>query len=247
MAAERADKKEKKEKKSSRSDDAGAVTKVKKDKKEKKEKKEKLAAAVLDQKLQEDAAAAAPAEKIEVDSEAEDSDAEDEKKEELPLERTVVSFAIPLADEKGTKKVFKTIRKSAKNNTLKRGVKEVVKCLRKSPASSPSNTSFPGVVIIAGDISPADVISHIPVLCEDHNVPFLFVSSRAELGAAAKTKRPTSVVMILETPQGAGGKKAKDLEKGDEEEFKEAYKTLVKYAQKEYAKQGFWVQGESKA
>lgn len=118
MAAERADKKEKKEKKSSRSDDAGAVTKVKKDKKEKKEKKEKLAAAVLDQKLQEDAAAAAPAEKIEVDSEAEDSDAEDAKKEELPLERTVVSFAIPLADEKGTKKVFKTIRKCEFPQTL---------------------------------------------------------------------------------------------------------------------------------
>lgn len=76
-------------------------------------------------------------------------------------------------------------------------------------------------------------------------MPFLFVSSRAELGAAAKTKRPTSVVMILEAPQG--GKKAKDAEKGDEEEFKEAYKALVKYAQKEYSKQGFWVQGESKA
>lgn len=74
-------------------------------------------------------------------------------------------------------------------------------------------------------------------------MPFLFVSSRAELGAAAKTKRPTSVVMILEAPQG--GKKAKEAEKGDEEEFKEAYKALVKYAQKEYQKQAFWVQGES--
>ena len=64
-------------------------------------------------------------------------------------------------------------------------MKEVVKSLRKSPAAGPHNTgSFPGVVVLAGDISPADVISHIPVLCEDVNAPYIFVASRAELGAA---------------------------------------------------------------
>lgn len=137
---------------------------------------------------------------------------------------------------------------AAKNNTLKRGVKEVVKTLRKSPAAGPGVTSFPGVVIIAGDISPADVISHIPVLCEDHNVPYIFVSSRAELGAAAKTKRPTSVVMIMEKRDGK--KKAKDEaadKEGDGEEFAESYAALAKYIQKEFNKQAFWTKGESRA
>ncbi|KAI5467211.1 50S ribosomal protein L30e-like protein [Mariannaea sp. PMI_226] len=163
----------------------------------------------------------------------------------MPLERTVVSFAVPVADEKGMKKIYKTIRKSAKHNTLKRGVKEVVKTLRKSPPSAPGYTSFPGVVIIAGDISPMDVISHLPVLCEDHNVPFIFVTSRAELGAAAKTKRPTSVVMIMEK---AEGKKAKSVEKDDKDDgeaFGDSYASLVKYVQKEYSKQATWVKGES--
>jgi H/ACA ribonucleoprotein complex subunit 2 len=137
---------------------------------------------------------------------------------------------------------------AAKNNTLKRGVKEVVKTLRKSAPSGPGNTSFPGVVIIAGDISPMDVISHLPVLCEDHNVPFIFVTSRAELGAAAKTKRPTSVVMIMEK---AEGKKAKDKSaekdgEDDGEAFGESYASLVKYMQKEYGKQAFWVKGGTK-
>lgn len=95
-----------------------------------------------------------------------------------------------------------------------------------------------------------DVISHIPVLCEDHNVPFIFVTSRAELGAAAKTKRPTSVVMIMEKPEGkkkaaAAAKDSKD-EEGDES-FGEAYASLVKLVQKEYSKQSFWTKGESKA
>lgn len=117
---------------------------------------------------------------------------------------------------------------AAKNKTLKRGVKEVVKALRKSPQGV-SSAAAPGVVILAADISPMDVISHIPVLCEDHNVPYIFVSSRAELGAAGNTKRPTSVVMVSEARVGA--KKAEKIE-GDEE-FAEVYQDLVKVVEKE--------------
>ena len=124
-------------------------------------------------------------------------------------------------------------------------MKEVVKTLRKSAPSAPGNLSFPGIVIIAGDISPQDVISHLPVLCEDHNVPFIFVSSRAELGAAAKTKRPTSVVMIMEKRDGK--KKAKDAGAEDDEDFAESYTALAKLLQKEHSKQAFWTKGESKA
>ena len=122
-------------------------------------------------------------------------------------------------------------------------MKEVVKSLRKSPAAGPHNTgSFPGVVVLAGDISPADVISHIPVLCEDVNAPYIFVASRAELGAAGSTKRPTSVVMVTEKPRPGGGDKKKNGKKADgeasgaeedPEDFAEVYKDLVKLVEKE--------------
>lgn len=71
---------------------------------------------------------------------------------------------------------------------VRRGVKEVAKAIRKKEK---------GLVIIAGDISPIDVISHLPVLCEDHDVPYVFVPSREKLGEASMTKRPTSVAMIV--------------------------------------------------
>lgn len=86
----------------------------------------------------------------------------------------------------------------------------------------------PGVVVLAADISPMDVISHIPVLCEDHGVPYIFVPSRAELGAAGNTKRPTSVVLISKEK---GGKKkvGETTEKTEaEEEFQDVYKDLLK-------------------
>ena len=40
--------------------------------------------------------------------------------------------------------------------------------------------------IIAGDISPIDVISHVPVLCEDAGISYCYVSSKQELGAAGR-------------------------------------------------------------
>lgn len=107
-------------------------------------------------------------------------------------------------------------------------MKEVVKALRKSPQGA-ANIAGAGVVILAADISPMDVISHIPVLCEDHNVPYIFVNSRADLGAAGNTKRPTSVVMVSEKRTGA----KKDEKVEGEEEFGEVYKDLVKLVEKE--------------
>lgn len=81
------------------------------------------------------------------------------------------------------------------------------------------------MVVLAADISPMDVISHIPVLCEDHGIPYIFVPSRAELGAAGNTKRPTSVVMVsLEK----GGKKKAGEKTEEDGEFGEVYKDLVK-------------------
>ena len=77
-----------------------------------------------------------------------------------------------------------------------------------------------------------DVISHIPVLCEDHGVPYIFVPSRAELGAAGSTKRPTSVVMV--SLEKGGKKKAETdtVKEEGEDEFAEVYKELVRIVQK---------------
>ena len=118
---------------------------------------------------------------------------------------------------------------AAKHKCLKRGVKEVVKSLRKSPSAPAIGIEPPGIVILAADISPMDVISHIPVLCEDHAVPYIYVTSRAELGAASQTKRPTSVVLITPAP----GKAAKKKEKQEDvEDFEPIYKDLMRIVRK---------------
>ncbi|KAF9382301.1 snoRNA-binding protein [Podila verticillata] len=115
-------------------------------------------------------------------------------------------IAAPLAADKLTKKLLKTVKKAAKAKHVKRGVKEVVKGLRKGEK---------GLVLIAGDISPIDVISHVPVLCEENDVPYVFLPSKEDLGTAGSTKRPTSCVMVV-----LGGKK-KDMDGA--KDYKELY------------------------
>ncbi|OQE18034.1 hypothetical protein PENFLA_c022G09173 [Penicillium flavigenum] len=222
MGKDKVEKKDRAEKKEKRAEKDG-VHKVKKEKKEKKDK-----TALVD------------AVEKEIDSEAMegleqtgDVAVKGEGEVDAVVDRpigAVVPFANPLVEDKQAKKVLKSVKKAAVNKSLKRGVKEVVKALRKSPipaANAPIGVPS-GVVVLAADISPMDVISHIPVLCEDHGIPYVFVTSRAELGASAATKRPTSVVMV--TPKAAKGKK------DDDEEFTKVFEELAGLTQKELKK-----------
>lgn len=76
-----------------------------------------------------------------------------------------------------------------------------------------------------------DILSHIPILCEEMNVPYIFVSSKESLGSASSTKRPTSVVMICPDGGRAGKKKGTS-------EMKEDYTDDLQSVEKEMRKLG---------
>ncbi|KGO72679.1 Ribosomal protein L7Ae/L30e/S12e/Gadd45 [Penicillium italicum] len=222
MGKDKVEKKDRAEKKEKRAEKDG-VHKVKKEKKEKKD-KTALVDAVEKEIVSEAMEGLEQTSAVAVKGEGEVDAAVDR-----PV-GALVPFANPLVEDKQAKKVLKSVKKAAVNKSLKRGVKEVVKALRKSPipaANAPIGVPS-GVVVLAADISPMDVISHIPVLCEDHGIPYVFVTSRAELGASAATKRPTSVVMV--TPKAAKGKKE------DDEEFTKVFEELAGLTQKELKK-----------
>lgn len=58
-------------------------------------------------------------------------------------------------------------------------------------------------MIIAGDIFPLDVIAHLPVLCEEANIPYIYVPSKEDLGSTGAVKNPTSCIMILDASKDA--------------------------------------------
>eukprot|EP00808_Paulinella_micropora_P013578 g76913.t1 len=101
-------------------------------------------------------------------------------------------IAQPMAGEKLTKKCLKLIKKGKEAKCVHRGVKEVVKALRKDKK---------GIVLLAANISPIDVLSHVPGVCEAKDVPYIWLPSKEDIGAAALTKRASSVMLVVRGEQ----------------------------------------------
>ncbi|KAG8936739.1 snoRNA-binding protein [Tulasnella sp. 419] len=200
------------------------------EKKEKKSKKEKRKSEiaelpldpVLIEQKQADDVEMKEAEAVEVVNKEKKSKKEKEKEDEIIVSVEELSpIAHPLANKKVAKKVFKTVKKASKQRQVKRGVKEVVKGIRKGER---------GLLVLAADISPIDIISHLPVLGEDHSIPYIFVASKEELGHASSTKRPTSCVLVCPDMK----RKKRKTEDGDkpmeevEEDYRELYDETVR-------------------
>nr|GMD39152.1 H/ACA ribonucleoprotein complex subunit 2-like protein [Ipomoea batatas] len=144
------------------------------------------------------------------------SDSETEKSAQKEREKKKVlalaPIAKPLAGKKLSKRTFKLVRRAAELKCLKRGVKEVVKSIRRG---------HKGFCVIAGNISPIDVITHVPILCEESDIPYVYVASKEDLANAGATKRPTCCVLVLTKP--AKG----ELSPEDQEKLKGDYDQAV--------------------
>uniref|UniRef100_A0A8C4WV24 Ribosomal protein eL8/eL30/eS12/Gadd45 domain-containing protein n=1 Tax=Eptatretus burgeri TaxID=7764 RepID=A0A8C4WV24_EPTBU len=52
------------------------------------------------------------------------------------------------------------------------------------------------IILLAGDTQPVDVICHLPIMCEDKNIPYCYIPSKQDLGSAIGSKRPTCVLLV---------------------------------------------------
>lgn len=52
--------------------------------------------------------------------------------------------------------------------------------------------------MLASDAEPLEILLHLPLLCEDKNVPYVFVRSKAALGRACGVTRPVVAASITQ-------------------------------------------------
>lgn len=50
---------------------------------------------------------------------------------------------------------------------------------------------------MAADAEPLEILLHLPLLCEDKNVPYVFVAAKASLGRACGVSRPVIACSIV--------------------------------------------------
>ena len=75
---------------------------------------------------------------------------------------------------------------------VKKGVNETTKSIERKSAQ---------FVVLASDVTPEEVVMHIPMLCKEHSIPYAFVPTKKELGIAIGIEVGTSAVAV----ENAGG------------------------------------------
>ena len=96
--------------------------------------------------------------------------------------------AFPLANKKLQKTIFETISRATQLKKIKKGANEATKTL---------NRGISELIVIAADAKPLEIVLHLPLLCEDKNVSYVFVESQKLLGRACGVSRPVIAASIL--------------------------------------------------
>merc|ERR1719414_1829615 len=95
----------------------------------------------------------------------------------------VSCIAKPMASKKLTKKGSKH------KGFVRNGLKDVQARIRKGET---------GLVIFAGDVTPIEVMCHMPAVCEEKGLPYVYTPSRQDLGTAMGVKRGCLMMMVRE-------------------------------------------------
>jgi large subunit ribosomal protein L7Ae len=86
-----------------------------------------------------------------------------------------------------SEKALEAVRLAKQNGTVRKGVNEVTKSIERGLST---------LVILAEDIDPEEVVMHIPTLCDQKKISYVYVPTKLELGKALGMTVPCSSVAI---------------------------------------------------
>ena len=106
------------------------------------------------------------------------------------MAKTYAKFEVP---KEIMDKSLEALRLAKQTGSVKKGVNEVTKSVERGIAA---------LVLIAGDVEPEEVVMHLPTICEQKRIPFLFVPAKLDLGKAAGLSVPCAAASIEKAGEG---------------------------------------------
>ena len=101
-----------------------------------------------------------------------------------------VTFQVP---EEVQEKVLQLMEVARTTGKIKKGTNETTKAVERGQAK---------LVVIAENVSPEEIVLHLPKLCEEKKVPYIFVKSKEELGKACGIEVSAASACIIEVGEG---------------------------------------------
>lgn len=90
-------------------------------------------------------------------------------------------------------KAYEIVEIARDTGKVKKGSNEVTKLVERGEAV---------LVVMAEDVQPPEILAHLPLLCEERNIAYAYVPSKAELGNASGLEKPTAAVAIVDIGKG---------------------------------------------
>jgi large subunit ribosomal protein L7Ae len=102
-----------------------------------------------------------------------------------------VKFEVP---KEMSDKAYQLVQVAKDSGKLRKGTNESTKAIERAVAK---------LVLIAEDVDPPQVVAHLPILCEERKICYLFVPSKLELGRAAGIDVGCAAITVLDGGEGA--------------------------------------------
>ena len=100
--------------------------------------------------------------------------------------------------QKAIKTAVTTIAES-RDSKIRKGMNEVTKSIERGTAK---------FVVMAEDVSPPEILFHVPMLCDEKKIPYAYLSTKKDIGNVAKINIGSSAISI--ESYGTGNDKVLD-------------------------------------
>jgi len=84
---------------------------------------------------------------------------------------------------------YEALRIARETGKIKRGTNETTKSVERGIAK---------LVLIAEDVEPPEIVAHLPLLCDERKIPYVYVPSKEKLGEAAGIEVKAASATIIE-------------------------------------------------
>ncbi len=103
-----------------------------------------------------------------------------------------VKFEVPkeVADA-----AYEALQIASKTGVVRKGTNETTKAVERAQAK---------LVVIAEDVDPPEVVAHLPLLCEERKISYVFVPSKEKIGTSVGIDVPAASACIVKEGDAAG-------------------------------------------
>ncbi|HKS59875.1 MAG TPA: 50S ribosomal protein L7Ae [Thermoplasmata archaeon] len=92
-------------------------------------------------------------------------------------------------------KVLQLVQVASETGKVRVGTNEVTKSSERAEAK---------LVVMAEDVDPVEILVHVPMLCEEKRIPYLYVPKKQRLGQSAGLTKSAASVAVVEAGEAKG-------------------------------------------